>query len=106
MQFWTKLIAVSFIVVSCSISADVKPLFVIDLSLHNNKEFKLSITSKSDSKEKYKIIINAPASDIKILSDKTEFLGELGSMDSEQFILDFEPMQEGHGIISVSVYTE
>ncbi len=106
MQFWIKLIAVSFIVFSSYIYAEAKPLFVVDLSLHNNKEFKLSITSKSNSKEKYKIILNVPASDIKILPDKTEFIGELGSMDSEQFLLGFEPIQEGNGIISVSVYTE
>ncbi len=106
MQSWTKFFVVSLLVFSSNIYAEVKPLFAIDLSLNNNKEFKLNITSKSNNKEKYKVVINAPASDIRISSEKTEFTGELGPMDSEQFFVGFDPLQESNGVIGINVYTE
>ena len=108
MRFLTSFIFLFFV---CStLSAQGNP-FNIDLNLekHLDEEgekqtLKVTIISSSKSKEKYYSVIEIPSSSIRNLTGKNTYTGEIQPLDSDNFFIDIEALQEGRGKIKAQVY--
>ena len=108
MRFLTSSVFLFFI---CStLFAQANP-FNIDLNLekHLDEEgekqtLKITVVSSSKNKERYYSVIEIPSSSIRNLTGKNTYTGEIQPLDSDNFFIDIEALQEGRGKIKAQVY--